>query len=64
MFSNKKRESKDEGFAAYLSDCEESRLKAKIISGLTDTEIFASSEGIILTIDKLGLKPVIKALTE
>lgn len=64
MFSNKKRKSKDEGFAVYLSDCEESRLKAKIISGLTDTEIFASSEGIILTIDKLGLKPVIKALTE
>ena len=64
MFSNKKRKSKDEGFAVYLSDCEESRKKAKIISGLTDTEIFASSEGIILTIDKLGLKPVIKALTE
>lgn len=64
MFSNKKRKPKDEGFAVYLSDCEESRLKAKIISGLTDTEIFASSEGIILTIDKLGLKPVIKALTE
>lgn len=64
MFSNKERKSKDEGFAVYLSDCEESRLKAKIISGLTDTEIFASSEGIILTIDKLGLKPVIKALTE
>lgn len=64
MFSNKKRKSKDEGFAVYLSDCEESRLKAKIISGLTDTEIFASTEGIILTIDKLGLKPVIKALTE
>lgn len=64
MFSNKKRKSKDEGFAVYLSDCEESRLKAKIISGLTDTEVFASSEGIILTIDKLGLKPVIKALTE
>lgn len=64
MFSNKKRKSKDEGFAVYLSDCEESRLKAKIISGLTDTEIFASSEGIILIIDKLGLKPVIKALTE
>lgn len=64
MFSNKKRKSKDEGFAVYLSDCEESRVKAKIISGLTDTEIFASSEGIILTIDKLGLKPVIKALTE
>lgn len=64
MFSNKKRKSKDEGFAVYLSDCEESRLKAKIISGLTDTEIFASSEGIVLIIDKLGLKPVIKALTE
>lgn len=64
MFSNKKRKSKDEGFAVYLSDCEESRKKAKIISGLIDTEIFASSEGIILTIDKLGLKPVIKALTE
>lgn len=64
MFSNKKRKSKDEGFAVYLSDCEESRKKAKIISGLFDTEIFASSEGIILTIDKLGLKPVIKALTE
>ena len=64
MFSNKKRKSKDEGFAVYLSDCEESRKKTKIISGLTDTEIFASSEGIILTIDKLGLKPVIKALTE
>ena len=64
MFSNKKRKSKDEGFAVYLSDCEESRKKAKIISGLTDTEIFASSEGIILTIDKLGLKSVIKALTE
>ena len=64
MFSNKKRKSKDEGFAVYLSDCEESRKKTKIISGLTDTEIFASTEGIILTIDKLGLKPVIKALTE
>ena len=64
MFSNKKRKSEDEGFAVYLSDCEESRKKAKIISGLTDTEIFASSEGIILKIDKLGLKPVIKALTE
>ena len=64
MFSNKKRKSKDEGFAVYLSDCEESRKKAKIISELFDTEIFASSEGIILTIDKLGLKPVIKALTE
>lgn len=64
MFSNKKRKSKDEGFAVYLSDCEESRKKAKIISGLIDTEIFASSEGIILIIDKLGLKPVIKALTE
>lgn len=64
MFSNKKRKSEDEGFAVYISDCEESRKKAKIISGLIDTEIFASSEGIILTIDKLGFKPVIKALTE
>ena len=64
MFLNKKRKSEDEGFAVYLSDCEESRKKAKIISGLIDTEIFASSEGIILTIDKLGLKPVIKAFTE
>lgn len=64
MLLNGKPIADDTRYAVYLSDCEESRKKAKIISGLIDTEIFASSEGIILTIDKLGLKPVIKALTE
>lgn len=64
MLLNEKHISENEQYAIYLSNCEESRVKSKMISACFCTEVFISLEGIVLTIDKMSLTTVYKILTE